>query len=87
MAVTKRPDFSSICQSVKNLPLKIKYLQFRLKIRQITESSRKQQDFRGRQIFSAGLSTETVDSFPLAPARGSLQPAVRIEPSETGLCA
>jgi hypothetical protein len=37
-----------------------------LKMRQIDETGQKQGKIRTPQIFSARLSTETVDSFPLA---------------------
>jgi len=58
---------------VKKIPTKISNLNICLKNRRISERGRKQGKFPALEIFSAGLSTETVDSFPLAPVWISLQ--------------
>jgi hypothetical protein len=64
---------SSIWQIRNFLSFEIKGLKFRLKNRQINETARKQGKIRKLETFSAGLSTETVDFFPLAPRSISLQ--------------
>jgi hypothetical protein len=55
----------------------IKGLKFRPKNRQINETAPKQGKIRKVKTFSAGLSTETVDFFPLAPRSISLQRGVK----------
>lgn len=54
-------------------PLDISHINKCLKIRRIGERGRKQGKFPTLEIFSAGLSTETVDSFLLALTPLSLQ--------------
>jgi hypothetical protein len=53
---------------------KINGLKMCLKIRQIVEGGQKQGKIPPSRMFYAELSTETVDSFSLAPGKISLQP-------------
>jgi hypothetical protein len=85
--VTESLDFTSICQMVKNLSFEISTLNICLFFRQIAESPRIQRKFRAHKNFSAKLSTETVDSFPLATGHGSLQPSHRIAAAKVALSA
>jgi hypothetical protein len=80
--VTKSPDFTSVCKILKNLSFDFSHLNNCLFFRQTVESPRILQKFRGGENFSSMLSTETVDSFSLATARGSLQRTDRIAASE-----
>ncbi|WP_156317384.1 hypothetical protein [Cypionkella psychrotolerans] len=72
---------------VRNLSIVINALLFRLKNRQYSEWGQKQGKFGGSEIFSAMLSTESGDSFPLVPACLSLQAALRINESEGDVSA
>jgi hypothetical protein len=80
-SVTKSPDFSYVCPRNINLFNEINGLKKCLKNRQTLESSGKQGNFRGSENFSAMLSTESGDSFPLALAQVSLQQTRRIDDS------
>jgi hypothetical protein len=70
--------FSIICQVYKILSSEINGLSNSLKIEQLDEMGQIQGKFTDAETFSAGLSTETVDFFPLAPPPGSLQRRARI---------
>jgi hypothetical protein len=59
---------------MENLFHDFKGLPNRLKNRQLCETSRNQRKIPGGENFSAKLSPETGDSFPLATAPGSVQP-------------
>jgi hypothetical protein len=66
---------------VKILSFIFKLLRICLFFVQHDERAKKQGKFAAPEIFSANLSTETVDSFPLAPEPATLQPEARIETS------
>ena len=85
--VTQTPDFPSICQMIKNKSRNFNWLINCLFFGQIGEGCQIQRKSRPREIFSAELSTQTVDSFLLAPAYASLQHRPRIVTSEMGLFA
>jgi hypothetical protein len=67
--------FSVVWPINKNLSSNFNGLQMCLKIRQINEPRRKQRKFADHRKFPAGLSTETVDAFPLAVGHIARQPA------------
>lgn len=64
-----------------------KDLKKRLKNRQTCDAGQKQGKFRRAENFSANLSTETVDFFPLASGPLSLQRQIRIDVSKRPLFA
>ncbi|VVT15212.1 hypothetical protein RV134_270236 [Roseovarius sp. EC-HK134] len=72
-SVTKSLVFSTFCQGHIFLLIDINVLINCLKIRHLNEPSRIQGKFPLPGNLSAELSTETVDSFPLALRVGSLQ--------------
>ena len=72
------PKISYICMNAYFLYNKISMLDKCLKNRQINERRVKQGKFPVPEIFSAVLSTETVDSFALASVPFSLQLIHRI---------
>jgi hypothetical protein len=72
---------------VENLLCYFNGLKICLKIGQIGERGGKQGKFRSAESFSAELSTEAVDFFPLAPGPISLQPIQRIDVSRRLLSA
>jgi hypothetical protein len=72
--VTNFLGFSGICQGYENLLFKINDLMFCLFFRQLSETGRKQGKLRHAKNFPAELSTESVDSFPLALVPSPLQP-------------
>jgi hypothetical protein len=67
--------FSVVWPINKNLLSSISDLEKRLKNRQFDEPPRKQGKIAARRKFPAGLSTETVDAFPLAVSHIAGQPA------------
>jgi hypothetical protein len=75
--------FSDICPRSHFLLNEIMVLKMCLKIRQVGEGGRIQGKFRLRQSFPTELSTETGDTFPLAPAALSLQRRWGIDVSGT----
>jgi hypothetical protein len=77
--VTIRLEFQGFAVSVKNLLFNIMSLIKCPKNRQHHEAGRKQGKFRSPEIFSAELSPETGDSFPLATAPVQWQPGPRID--------
>ncbi|MGL5010445.1 MAG: hypothetical protein ACRC6I_11220 [Paracoccaceae bacterium] len=66
---------SVVCLVGKNLPFVFSNLKMCLKNRQINEPRQKQGKIPPSRNFPAGLSTETVDAFPLALPHIALQPA------------
>lgn len=66
---------------LRNLLININGLLFRPKNRQFGEWGQKQGKFRGSEIFSAMLSTESGDSFALVAGGISLQLQQRIDES------
>ena len=75
-------DYAGISLVCVNLSFKNNTLIMCLINRQIGERGEKQGKFRSGRMFCADLSTETVDSFSLAPVRGSLQPRRGIDATE-----
>jgi hypothetical protein len=85
--VTQTPDFPSNCQVVNKISIEFNGLLNRLFFKQTGERCRIQRKSASSEIFSAELSTQTVDSFALAPPHASLQRPPRIVVSEMGLFA
>jgi hypothetical protein len=71
--VTKTPLLSDVWHVGNFLSNEINGLKFRLKNRHVNEMARKQGKIRKVKTFSADLSPETVDFFPLAQRAISLQ--------------
>jgi hypothetical protein len=65
---------SVICQGAALIYSNNNTLQISLKIGQLGETGRIQGKFAARRMFCPELSTETVDSFPLAERLASVQP-------------
>jgi hypothetical protein len=87
MAVTKCLGLSGICFVSEILSFVFNGLMLCLKNRQVGERGRKQGEFGSSENFSAMLSTESGDSFALAPDRVSLQPTRRINEFKSGVSA
>jgi hypothetical protein len=70
----KSPVLSVVWPKGKNLLIDINSLEICLKNRHINEPRQKQGKIAASRKFPAGLSTETVDAFPLALGHIALQP-------------
>jgi hypothetical protein len=70
----KSLGISGICESQENLSSDFNGLQMCPKNRHLHETGMNQGKIGRRQIFSAELSPDSVDSFPLATAVSSVQP-------------
>jgi hypothetical protein len=70
----KSPMISVVWPIDNNLLFYINHLEMCLKNRQINEPRQKQGKIAASRKFPAGLSTETVDAFPLALRHIAVQP-------------
>jgi hypothetical protein len=74
--------FSVICPTYENLCICINELEKSLFFGHLNEPGQKQRKFRALGIFSARLSTETVDSFSLACCPPIIAGKSRIDPAQ-----
>jgi hypothetical protein len=74
--------FSVLCPTLEILSLYINGLGNGLFFEHLNEAGQKQGKFRALRIFSARLSTETGDSFPLASRPPIIAGIRRIDPAQ-----